>query len=144
MKILHDLLIINVEKGDTSSIAAKIHNMERQMLEGKLVLVGDDVLPLNAKHSSEVSSKTVWVMFHDVPIIAFMEDGLSAIATKLCTLFMLDSYMLVMCTESWRRSSYARAMIELRADAELKDILFVVVPKIESVGYTLSTIHIEY
>ncbi|GKF11598.1 hypothetical protein Tco_0049524, partial [Tanacetum coccineum] len=58
MKILHDLLIINVEKGDTSSIAAKIHNMECQMLEGKLVLVGDDVLPLNAKHSSEVTSKT--------------------------------------------------------------------------------------
>ncbi|GKD91126.1 hypothetical protein Tco_1366633 [Tanacetum coccineum] len=49
---------LNVEKEDTSSITAKIHDMERQMLIGKLVLVGDDGLPFNAKHSSEVSSKT--------------------------------------------------------------------------------------
>ncbi|GKB74261.1 acidic leucine-rich nuclear phosphoprotein 32 family member A [Tanacetum coccineum] len=49
---------LNVEKEDTSSITAKIHDMERQILVGKLVLVGDDGLPFNAKHSSEVSSKT--------------------------------------------------------------------------------------
>ncbi|GKC42458.1 RNA-directed DNA polymerase, eukaryota, reverse transcriptase zinc-binding domain protein [Tanacetum coccineum] len=30
----------NVEKEDSSSITAKIHNVERQILEGKLVLVG--------------------------------------------------------------------------------------------------------
>ncbi|GKB09536.1 hypothetical protein Tco_0837848 [Tanacetum coccineum] len=33
---------------DTSSIAAKIHDMERQMLEGKLVLVGDDGIPVKS------------------------------------------------------------------------------------------------
>ncbi|GKE54113.1 hypothetical protein Tco_1489269, partial [Tanacetum coccineum] len=42
---------------------------------------------------------------------AFSEDGLSAIANKL-------------------GSSYARAMIELRADMELKDIIVVAMPKL--------------
>ncbi|GJX48408.1 hypothetical protein Tco_0273598 [Tanacetum coccineum] len=51
----------------------------------------------------------VWVEFHDVPITAFSKDGLSVIAIKL---------------------SYARDMIELRADVELKDIIVVVVPKL--------------
>ncbi|GJR75937.1 hypothetical protein Tco_0088302 [Tanacetum coccineum] len=49
-----------------------------------------------------------------------------------------------MCTESWGGSSYSRAMIEWRADVELKDTLVVVVPKNEGGDYTLSTIRIEY
>ncbi|GJS76916.1 zinc finger, CCHC-type containing protein [Tanacetum coccineum] len=35
----------------------------------------------------------------------------------------LDSYTSDMCIQSWGRSSYARAMIELRADVELKDTI---------------------
>ncbi|GKC75738.1 reverse transcriptase domain-containing protein [Tanacetum coccineum] len=60
----------------------------------------------------------VWVKFHDVPITAFSEDGLGAIAIKLGTPLMLDSYTIVMCMKSWRMSSYARDIIELRADVE--------------------------
>ncbi|GJU27179.1 zinc finger, CCHC-type containing protein [Tanacetum coccineum] len=41
-------------------------------------------------------------------------NGLSAIATKLHTPMMLDSYTSAMCTDSWGRSSYAKAMVELR------------------------------
>ncbi|GKB25152.1 hypothetical protein Tco_0864553, partial [Tanacetum coccineum] len=48
--------------------------------------------------------------------IPFSEDGLSAIATKLGTPLMLDSYTSDMCIQSWGRSSYARAMIEVRVD----------------------------
>ncbi|GJX75081.1 hypothetical protein Tco_0313676 [Tanacetum coccineum] len=49
------------------------------------------------------------------------EDGLSIIATKLGTPFILDSYTSDMFMQSWGRSSYAIAMIDLRADEELKD-----------------------
>ncbi|GKC99184.1 hypothetical protein Tco_1169459, partial [Tanacetum coccineum] len=42
------------------------------------------------------------------------------------------------------RSSYARAMVELRVDVELKDTLVVVVPIFVGEGYTMSTIHVEY
>ncbi|GJU91760.1 hypothetical protein Tco_1304183 [Tanacetum coccineum] len=38
---------VSVNDEDTSSIAAKIRDMERRMLEGKLVLSGDDQEPLN-------------------------------------------------------------------------------------------------
>ena len=67
----------------------------------------------------------MWVKLHGVPVIAFSEDGLSAIATKLSTPLMLDSYTSDMCVQSWGRSSYTRAMIEVRADVELKDTIVV-------------------
>ncbi|GJR83268.1 hypothetical protein Tco_0154053 [Tanacetum coccineum] len=72
----------------------------------------------------------VMFLFHGVPVMAFNEDGLSAIATKLGTPLMLGSYTFDMCMQSWGRSSYARVMIELRADVELKDIIVVAMPKI--------------
>ncbi|GJU33996.1 hypothetical protein Tco_1182350 [Tanacetum coccineum] len=56
------------------------------------------------------------VKFHGVPITAFSEDGLSIIATKLGISLMLDSYTSDMCMQSWHTSSYARAMIDLRAE----------------------------
>nr|GEU31384.1 hypothetical protein [Tanacetum cinerariifolium] len=60
---------------------------------------------------------------------AFSEDGLSAIATKLGTPLMLDSYTYDMCMQSWGRSSYARVIIKLRADVELKDNIVMAMPK---------------
>ncbi|GJU86281.1 stigma-specific STIG1 family protein [Tanacetum coccineum] len=54
----------------------------------------------------------VWVKLHGVLVTAFSEDSLSAIATKLGTPLMLDSYTSDTCLQSWGMSSYARAMIE--------------------------------
>ncbi|GKD55664.1 reverse transcriptase domain-containing protein [Tanacetum coccineum] len=82
----------------------------------------------------------IWVKFHDIWITAFTEDGLSAIATKLGTPLMLDSYTTDMCFESCGRSSYARAMIELRADVESKETIVMDIPKFMSGGYTRSII----
>ncbi|GJR13545.1 putative reverse transcriptase domain-containing protein [Tanacetum coccineum] len=45
----------------------------------------------------------VWVKLHGVPIMAFSEDGLSVIATKLDTPLILDSYTSDMCMQSWDR-----------------------------------------
>ncbi|GJW51495.1 RNA-directed DNA polymerase, eukaryota [Tanacetum coccineum] len=42
------------------------------------------------------------------------------------------------------RSSYARAMIELRTNVELKDTIVVVMPKLVEDGFYLCTIHVEY
>ncbi|GKA30950.1 RNA-directed DNA polymerase, eukaryota, reverse transcriptase zinc-binding domain protein, partial [Tanacetum coccineum] len=57
-----------------------------------------------------VRNVPVWVKIHSVPVTAFSEDGLSG------------------------RSNYARAMIKLRADVELKDTIVVVMPKIMNRG----------
>ncbi|GKF61705.1 high affinity nitrate transporter 2.6-like protein, partial [Tanacetum coccineum] len=72
------------------------------------------------------------------------EDGLSAIATKLGTPLMLDFYTSDMCIQSWGRSSYAIALIEIRADVELKDTIIVAMPKLVGEGFYTCTIHVEY
>ncbi|GKD47129.1 retrotransposon protein, putative, ty1-copia subclass, partial [Tanacetum coccineum] len=82
----------------------------------------------------DVSNVSVWVKLYGVPVTAFSEDGLSAIATKLGTPLMLDSYTSDMCMQSWCRSSYARAMIKLRADVELKDTIVVAMPELVMEG----------
>ncbi|GJV07226.1 reverse transcriptase domain-containing protein [Tanacetum coccineum] len=71
------------------------------------------------------------------------EDGLSAIATKLGTPLMLGSYTYDMYMPSWGRSSFARAMIELRADVELKDMIVVAMPKLVG-GFYICTICVKY
>ncbi|GJW66693.1 hypothetical protein Tco_0121117 [Tanacetum coccineum] len=91
----------------------------------------------------DVCNIPVWVKFYDIPISAFTKDGLSAILTKLDTTLMLDSYTSAMCTDSRERSSYARAMVELRDDVKLKDTFVVALPKVVGEGYIMSTIHVE-
>ncbi|GJR01056.1 cytokinin dehydrogenase 3-like protein [Tanacetum coccineum] len=81
---------------------------------------------------------------HGVPVTAFSDDGLSAIATKPGTPLMLDSYTSDMCMQSWGRSSYARVMIELRADVELKDNIIVAIPRITMEGYYTCNGRVEY
>ncbi|GJT56715.1 retrotransposon protein, putative, ty1-copia subclass [Tanacetum coccineum] len=83
----------------------------------------------------DVSTVSVWVKLHGVPVTTFSEDGLSAIATKLGTPLMLDSYTSDTCMQSWGRSSYDRAMIELRADVKLKDNIVVAMPRVTGEGH---------
>nr|GEU76532.1 hypothetical protein [Tanacetum cinerariifolium] len=92
----------------------------------------------------DISTVPVWVKLHGVPVTAFSEDGLSAIATKLGTPLMLDSYTSNMCMQSWARSSYARVMIELRANVELKDNIVVAMPKITREGHYTCNVRVEY
>ncbi|GKE15226.1 putative reverse transcriptase domain-containing protein [Tanacetum coccineum] len=94
--------------------------------------------------NEDVGTVPIWVKLHGVHVIAFNEDGLSAIATKLGTPLMLDSYTSDMCMQLWGRSSYARAMIELRADVELKDNIVAAMPKITREGYYTCNIRVEY
>ncbi|GKE19225.1 RNA-directed DNA polymerase, eukaryota, partial [Tanacetum coccineum] len=42
------------------------------------------------------------------------------------------------------KASYARAIIELKADVDLRDTIIVSVPKFSGEGFTTSTIHVEY
>nr|GEY88510.1 hypothetical protein [Tanacetum cinerariifolium] len=91
-----------------------------------------------------VGNVPVKVKLYGVPVTAFSEDGLSAIATKLGTPIMLDPYTTDMCLHSWGRSSYARAMIELRDDVELKDTIVVAMPKINEKGLYTCNVRVEY
>ena len=57
---------------------------------------------------------------------------------------LFDSYTKEMCLDSWGRSSYARALIEINATNDLRNTLVVVVPNINGTGYTKHTIRVEY
>nr|GFB42251.1 hypothetical protein [Tanacetum cinerariifolium] len=92
----------------------------------------------------DVSIVPVWIKLHGVPITAFNEDGLSAISTKLGTPLMVDSYTSDMCMQSWGRSSFARVMIELRADVELKDNIIMAMLKITREGHYTCSVCVEY
>ncbi|GKF21358.1 retrotransposon protein, putative, ty1-copia subclass, partial [Tanacetum coccineum] len=102
-------------------VANYVRNTWDAMLENGLWFIRNHPLILKKWHPDEnllkedVSTILVWVKLHGVPVTAF-RDGLSTIATKLGTPLMLDSYTSDMCMQSWGRSSYARVMIELRAD----------------------------
>ncbi|GKB90306.1 polyadenylate-binding protein 2-like protein [Tanacetum coccineum] len=90
------------------------------------------------------SSVPILVKMHDVAMAAFTDDGLSFIASKTRNPLMLDSYTSTMCNESWGRSSYACAMIEVHANVELKESILVAIPKLEGNGYTCETVTGEY
>nr|GEU73002.1 hypothetical protein [Tanacetum cinerariifolium] len=92
----------------------------------------------------DVSTVPVWVKLYGVPVIAFSKNGLSTIATKLGTPLMLDSYTFDMCMQSSDRLSYARAMIELRVDVELKDNIVMAMPKITREGHYICNVGVGY
>nr|GEV23624.1 hypothetical protein [Tanacetum cinerariifolium] len=101
-----------------------------------VVVLVDSILAKNKNLLKEdVNTIPVWVKLCGVPVMAFSEDGLSVIATKLGTPLMLDSYTYDMCMKSWGRSSYARVVIKLRADVDLKDNIVVAMPKITREGH---------
>ncbi|GJZ21620.1 putative reverse transcriptase domain-containing protein [Tanacetum coccineum] len=95
------------------------------MLENGSWFIRNNSLILKKWHPNEnlmkedISTVPVWVKLHGVPVMAFSEDGLSAIATKL-------------------------AMIELRADVELKDNIVVDIPKLTREGHYICNVRIEY
>ncbi|GJR77078.1 hypothetical protein Tco_0089443 [Tanacetum coccineum] len=77
-------------------------------------------------------------------MMAFSDDGLSIITTNIGTLLLFDSYTSDMCIQSCGMSSYAREMIKLRADEELKDTIVVAMPKLVGERFNLCTRCVVY
>nr|GEY23048.1 integrase, catalytic region, zinc finger, CCHC-type, peptidase aspartic, catalytic [Tanacetum cinerariifolium] len=115
------------------AISERFANIAYRFFLGKKV-----AYPVVANYE-DVSTISVWVKLHGVPVMAFSEDGLSAIATKLGTPLMFNSYTSYMCMQPWGRSSYVRVMIEFRADLELKANIVVAMLKITREGHYICT-----
>ncbi|GJV98058.1 retrovirus-related pol polyprotein from transposon TNT 1-94 [Tanacetum coccineum] len=94
----------------------------------------------------EVTRVPIWVKFHKVPVVAYSEDGLGLIETQVGTPIMLDAYTSDMCVDTWGRMGFARALIEVSANKELKQEVMMVVPNIDKEGedHTLVKIKVEY
>ncbi|XP_071713634.1 uncharacterized protein [Rutidosis leptorrhynchoides] len=92
----------------------------------------------------DLSKVPGWVKLFDVPFTGYTEDGLSMIASKVGKPIMLDSYTSTMCVEAWGRPNYARAMIEISAESELRTNLKVGTPGINGASSLVDTVTIEY
>ncbi|XP_021994742.1 uncharacterized protein LOC110891353 [Helianthus annuus] len=91
-----------------------------------------------------IKSIPVWVKMYNVPIAIYTDDGLSMLASKIGTPKRLDGYTADMCADNWGRSSFARALIEINAENELKDHIIVAIPKLEEEGYITEKVKVEY
>ncbi|GJS75277.1 hypothetical protein Tco_0725158 [Tanacetum coccineum] len=91
-----------------------------------------------------VTKVPIWVKMHKVPIVAYSEDGISLIATQIGKPIMLDAFTSAMCADSWGRLGFARALIEVSAETELKKEVIMAVPMVEDTGYTKERIQVEY
>ncbi|GJX35827.1 reverse transcriptase domain-containing protein, partial [Tanacetum coccineum] len=94
----------------------------------------------------EVTTVPVWVKLYNVPVVAYSEDGLSLIATQVGKPIMLDSFTSSMCVDSWGRISFARALIEIHANSELKKEVKMAIPidDVDGSGYISEVIQVEY
>lgn len=92
----------------------------------------------------EITKVPVWIKLHDVPLLAYSEDSLSMLATKVGKPIILDTYTSNMCVESWGRSSYARVLVELNAVNDIKESLVVGIPELIGDGILKHKVDIKY
>ncbi|GJV53260.1 reverse transcriptase domain-containing protein [Tanacetum coccineum] len=103
--------------------------------------------PNSSLKPDEVSKVPVWVKLYNVPVVAYSDDGLSLIATQIGKPIMLDAFTSSMCVDSWGRISFARALIEIHADSELKKEVRMAIPvddDDDGTDYTSEVIRVEY
>nr|GEV03215.1 hypothetical protein [Tanacetum cinerariifolium] len=110
----------------------------------RVPLILNEWTPNTILKKDEIKRVPVWVKMHHVPIVAYSEVGLSLISTQIGRRIMLDSYTSNMCLNSWGRSAYARALIDIAADVELVKSLVVAIPFANKEGHMFATIDIEY
>ncbi|GJS82036.1 putative reverse transcriptase domain, reverse transcriptase zinc-binding domain protein [Tanacetum coccineum] len=84
------------------------------------------------------------VKVHKVPVVAYSKDGLSLIATQIGKPIMFDAFTNAMCAEPWGRLGFARALIEVTTEIELKHEVTMVVPVVDGEGHAMEKMEIKY
>lgn len=123
--------------------------MERVLEEGpwliRLVPIMLNIWTPNSKlKRDEITSVSAWVKIHNVPLVAYSENGLSLISTQLGHPIMLDAYTSAMCLKSWGRNSYARVLVEVSSLTDLLDSMVVAIPYPNGSGHSMEMLDIEY
>nr|GEU51531.1 hypothetical protein [Tanacetum cinerariifolium] len=108
-----------------------------QVLEQGLWLIRNVPIILNkwmpnlSLSKDEVMKIQVWVKMHKVLVVAYSEDGLSLIATQIGKPIMLDAFTSFMCVDSWGRIGFARALIKVITEKDLKQEVTMAIPVVE-------------
>ncbi|GJT50670.1 zinc knuckle CX2CX4HX4C containing protein [Tanacetum coccineum] len=120
---------VNEEKVEDSDIVLPRYAIDKTL---SLPLKKDDVTKI-----------PVWVKFHKVPIVVYSEDGLSLIATQIGKPLMLDAFTSSMCVEACGRINFARALIEISSDTDLKKEVIMAIPDEDGISYTKEIISVD-
>ncbi|GJR74496.1 zinc knuckle CX2CX4HX4C containing protein [Tanacetum coccineum] len=92
----------------------------------------------------KVSCVPLWVKMHNVPIVAYSKVGLDLISAKVGRLMRLDAHTQFICLNSWGRSDYARALVEVSADKPLVDSVDIDIPREDGKGHITVTVRIKF
>nr|GEX84449.1 retrovirus-related Pol polyprotein from transposon TNT 1-94 [Tanacetum cinerariifolium] len=105
---------------------SKVRRVSGRVIEHGPWLIRNTLLILN-KWAPNISLKPdvvtkvpVWVKLYNVPVVAYSEDGLSLIATKVRKPIMLDAFTSSMCVNLWGQISFSHALIEVHVNSELE------------------------
>ncbi|GKD42948.1 zinc knuckle CX2CX4HX4C containing protein [Tanacetum coccineum] len=101
-------------------------------------------MPNTLLKKDKVTHVPLWVKMHNVPIVAYSKVGLELISAKVGSLMRLDAHTNFICLNSWGRSDYARALMEMSADKPLVDSVDIDIPRDDGNGYTTANIWIEF
>ncbi|GKC16656.1 zinc knuckle CX2CX4HX4C containing protein [Tanacetum coccineum] len=123
--------------------------MEKVMVSGpwriQLVPIILNVwMPNTLLKKEKVSSVPLWVKIHNVPIVAYAKVGLDLISAKVGRLMRLDAHTNFICLNSWGRSEYARALVEVSVEKPLVDFVDIDIPLEDGKGHATVNIKIEY
>ncbi|GKA45173.1 putative reverse transcriptase domain-containing protein [Tanacetum coccineum] len=78
------------------------------------------------------------------PVVAYSKVGLDLISAKVGRLMRLDAHTNFICLNSWGRSDYARALVEVSADKPLVDSIDIDIPLVDGKGHTMVNVRIEF
>ncbi|GKB91941.1 reverse transcriptase domain-containing protein [Tanacetum coccineum] len=101
-------------------------------------------MPNTLLKKEKVSNVPLWVKMHNVPIVAYSKVGLDLISAKVGRLTRLDAHTNFICLNSWGRSDYARALMEVSTDKPLVDSVDIDIPREDGKGYTTVNVRIEF
>ncbi|GKC42863.1 hypothetical protein Tco_1060585, partial [Tanacetum coccineum] len=126
-----------------------VTGMEQVMEKGPWMIRNQPLLlnkwtPNLALSKDEVKKVPIWVKIHKIPAVAYSEDGLSLIASQIGKPIMLDAFTSSMCSDPWGRMGFARAMIEVSAENELKKEVTMAVPNVDGEGHTKQIMPLEF
>ncbi|GKA00233.1 zinc knuckle CX2CX4HX4C containing protein [Tanacetum coccineum] len=101
-------------------------------------------MPNTLLKREKVSHVPLWVKLHNVPIVAYSKVGLDLILAKVGRLMRLDAHTNFICLNSWGRSDYARALVEVSAEKPLVESIDIDIPNEDGKGYTTVNVRVEF
>ncbi|KAJ9561757.1 hypothetical protein OSB04_006917 [Centaurea solstitialis] len=90
------------------------------------------------------TSCPLWVKIHNIPLIAFNNEGISRIASALGVPIRMDACTTSMCDKAWGRPGFAKILVDVWAVGELKRELQIVIPSLSGGSDVTVVLRVEY